>query len=134
MSRNVAVKTIPASVSFSEFIQRPEPGYFKIRRVPVAPDAEVKRGYDLEKREYWEEVTIFHACPHCHEDIKFRYDTETASESSVDAMKRTVDEACYEAAKARLEAKTAIDRAEYSQRIDLTADLHLAALEEWYES
>lgn len=135
MSKNVREIPVPASRSFSEYIANPTlqgGGTFVMRRIPIAPDAAIKRGFDWEKGEHWEEVTISCACPHCLEDVKFRYETEAASEGFVQAMERSVDDAHRRSLDAVIEAGKRVAAAETQGRPQAIVAMQMDAMDEWY--
>lgn len=109
-----------------EFVPGHNGGSYTIVRLPLPPKGRVVRAqeesypYDLVE---WIELAV--ACPHCLEDVKFRYDTKKVSRSLSEEVIYGFDRSWSRA------------RSEFDRRAEkLTAphcDLLLQSMEDWYE-
>lgn len=74
-SKQVAV---PDEARASEYVRIDKdpgkPGHFVLRWVPSAPETRHEVIVDAFRGQLEERVTLRVGCPHCHEDIEFRYD------------------------------------------------------------
>lgn len=80
-SRQVTERTAEAPRLLSEFVDDPDPKlqHFVLRWVPRPPDVKHEIVPDPVRREMREQVSLSVGCPHCHEDVAFRYDTAAAA-------------------------------------------------------
>jgi hypothetical protein len=78
MSKQVIDKPDAPPRLLSEFVSnKPGPAHFLMRWVPVPPEVRRRVVNDHERRTLVEVVEMDLGCPHCHEDIKFRYDMDS---------------------------------------------------------
>lgn len=117
MSREVYDRSGPTG-AFNEFVEGP-PAHFMIRTVPLAPQAKSTISIDAIGRTVSETVSIRCGCPHCHEDIEFRY---VAAEAPLNFADNLAESNRRDLQRLR----EGIDR---PRRV---AEMQTDAMEEWY--